>query len=181
MKKLLSENQQRIINELVEEFTKENQTLKKVSPKSALKELDDALKTSEKQVEAIKKFEILEGKKLEATLEAIIKNAEPILKKYEIKVNRCYSGCGVVRRSIYLSFSYIGYDSKTTANLCIEGSSKFDNIGTFQQHRIEGIKVGYPSYKDKLVVDGHEAILKEIVDWVVHFKNLESKFAMNKR
>ncbi len=181
MKKLLSENQQRIINELVEEFTKENQTLKKVSPKSALKELDDALKTSEKQVEAIKKFEILEGKKLEATLETILKNAAPIIKKYDIKVSRSYSGCGAVRRSIYLSFPYIGYNGKTTATLCIEGSSKFDNIGTFQQHRIEGIQVGYPSYKDRVIVEGHDAFLKEIVDWVVHFKNLEAKFAMNKR
>ncbi len=175
MKKLLSENQKRIIHELELEFTKENQTFKKASPKSALKELDDALKLSANQMKEIKNFEALEGKKLEATLEQIIKNAAPIIKKYDIKVSRSYSGWGAVRRSIYLSFKYIGYNGETTATLRFEGSSKFDKIGDFQQERIEGVRVGYPSYKDRVIVEGHDAFLKEITDWIIHYKNLETK------
>ena len=66
MEKKLTDNQKKIINSLVEEFTKENVTAKKINSKSLINQIEDKLSLVNKQEDEVRKYNILEGKKTEA-------------------------------------------------------------------------------------------------------------------
>jgi hypothetical protein len=176
--KKLTDNQQKIINSLVEEFTKENNTAKKVNIKNVIQSIEDKISFTKQQEKECKEFNTLEGKKAEAFMEDLIKKIAPIAKKYNIEINRSYSGFGLVRRAVYLSFKafWKGYGRPQIHTLCIETTHTTDKIGSFYKENWAGIKVGYPTYKNRVDVNkDHEAIINEIAEWLMYYKEQEVK------
>ena len=181
MEKLLTDNQKKIINSLVEEFAKENVIAKKINSKSLINQIEDKLSLANKQEDEVRKYNILEGKKTEAFLEDLIKKIAPITKKYNIEVTRSYSGMGVVSRNIYLNFKafWIGYgDTKITRTFNVGNMLTYENVGLFQKQTTTSFNVGYPTYKNgKQKIEGknQEEIIDEIVKWIIFYKEQEIK------
>lgn len=181
MEKKLTDNQKKIINSLVEEFTKENVTAKKINSKSLINQIEDKLSLVNKQEDEVRKYNILEGKKTEAFLEDLIKKIAPITKKYSIEVTRSYKGMGVVSRNIYLSFKafWVGYgDTKITRTFNVGNMLTYENVGLFSKQTTTAFNVGYPTYqngKQKIEGKNQEEIIDEIVKWIIFYKEQEIK------
>lgn len=176
MKKSLTDNQQKIIDSLVAEFIKENEASKKVNTKNAIQFIEDKINFTKQQEEECKKFNTLEGKKVEAFLEDLINKLSPILKKYKIGITRCYSGCGLVKRSVYLKMEVFwkGYGMPLTQTLCVEPAICRENVGLFIKEKWASIRVGYPTYKDNYVEGKDQAkVIEHIAEWIADCKEKE--------